>query len=44
MFNGLMFSHQFVQGVSVESSHEKEYHLWTLPPVAIFVVLEEFSG
>lgn len=38
-----MFPHQFVEGVSIESSHEEEKHLGALVPVLVLLILEKSS-
>ena len=33
MFDRVVLSHDLVQGVAVESSHEEHDHAWALPPL-----------
>lgn len=39
-----MLSHQFVQRVSLESSHEEKDHSGTLPEIAVLLLLEYSHG
>ena len=41
MFNGLMFPHQFIDGVGVPTSHYEVNHSWALPPLVVVIVAEE---
>lgn len=41
MFNSVMFAHDFVQTVTIETSHKQEYHARALPPLVVLAVLRE---